>query len=754
MPRARRAFHAAAVAACVSALAACGGGGVHRGDLARWVVAASASSVEKSLAAECAFDGDTTTRWSSAFFDRQRLEGRLDRRVDVDTVVILWETARAADFAVLLRTAPDSWTEVARKTGAEGAADTIVLKASVRADAVRIECDRRATGWGNSIFEVILLGSASLPPPDTCLIGWRPPPTEWEARERGIAERLIAAARADPATSAGMTDDAFLDLVERRAFDYFWWETNPANGLTKDRGRSFGSSEAYGHASVAAVGYALTAYAIGAERGWVPRDEALARVRTTLKTFLHGPVRNVHGFFPHFVNLLTGADEPGTEISTIDTVLFLAGMVVAAEYFDDAEVTAAARAIYDRVEWRWARSGDPRFVTHGARESGEMIPYHWATVADESALVYLLALGSPRGHDAASWYALAREPRSFGGYEFLSTGGTQPVLWIYPTLWYDFRGRTDRSGTDFHLQAALRTLAMRRYCIDEAARFPGCFSADLWGQGPADGLDDKYIIYGFPPGSPPTDGTVVPYAAAAALQWLPRHALRVLRTIYDGHRAAWGKYGFTDGLHAGRPFYTRDTIGLDQGTILIAAENHRTGLVWRLFGESPWVRETTRKIGWAERPVPGTPGGPVDLAALPWRLRLGDGDFAAPDLDDAGWTEAAVPDRLEDAAPEARAYDGVAWYRVAFDLDDTALARWRGGAVLSMGGVDDADTAFVNGTRVGETPGGPDSFKRPRRYAVPAAAFRSGRNVVAVRVTDSGGAGGIWLPPVEVGPAR
>src|SRR5690348_12709812 len=64
---------------------------------------------------------------------------------------------------------------------------------------------------------------------------------------------------------------AFLDTLEERTFHYFWDLSNPANGLTPDR------SAAGSFSSIAAVGFALTAYPVGVERGYVSRSAAASR---------------------------------------------------------------------------------------------------------------------------------------------------------------------------------------------------------------------------------------------------------------------------------------------------------------------------------------------------------------------------------------------------------------------------------------------------------------------------------------------
>lgn len=70
-----------------------------------------------------------------------------------------------------------------------------------------------------------------------------------------------------------------LDKLQRDTFDYFLKESNSANGMVLDNTRT------RSHASIAAIGFALTAYTIGVERGFITRTEAIERTLTTLGFF-------------------------------------------------------------------------------------------------------------------------------------------------------------------------------------------------------------------------------------------------------------------------------------------------------------------------------------------------------------------------------------------------------------------------------------------------------------------------------------
>jgi len=733
----------------------------YRGSLTPFVVSATSSTTEgRRTPPEHAFDGDRETRWASAHADEQWLEARFDRPVTIETIRIAWEPARAADYSVEVLGEDGSWSEAARRSSSPQLVDEIALAEAPSAVAVRLTCHRRATEWGNSLYEVDMEGRAGGTPPEDNLIGFEVPPTDWERDQREISSRLLAEARSDPPTSSGRSDDEFLDLLERRAFLYFWWETNPTNGLTRDRGRNFRSSEEAESASVAAVGFALSAYVVGVERGWVTRAEALERARITFRSFADGFVMHRHGFFPHFVNYFTGKPDRDTEISTIDTALLVAGMITAMEYFGDSGLVAMGRRIFERIDWPASRGSDPHFVSHGWRQDGAMLSSRWGSTT-EGLLIYLLALGSPTWPlPAESWYALNRNLGEAYGYRFVGENGFQSMFrFQYPALWYDFRGKLDRAGVDYFENATRAALAMRAYCIDLAQRFPDSYSPEAWGLSAADGPGNAYMIYGFPPGEPfsPADGSIVPYAIAGSVPFLPQHAIRALRRLYDHHHEAWGKYGLADSINPTLGFTARDMIGIDAGTILLGIENHRSGLIWNLFMRNPWIRRTTQVIGWRQRPLPGDPAGAIDLGRRgDWRFREGGGDLAGPLLDDTTWRRPLVPDHWENLDPSLRDRDGMAWYRVTFGIDGDRLRAWKLTGLpvhLVVGGIDDFDRAYVNGVEVGGTLGGEETFRVRREYPVDPSLLVAGRNVVSFRVVDAGGKGGIWLGPVELGPA-
>lgn len=112
-----------------------------------------------------------------------------------------------------------------------------------------------------------------------------------------------------------------------------------------------------------------------------------------------------------------------------------------------------------------------------------------------------------------------------------------------------------------------------------------------------------------------------------------------------------------------------------------------------------------------------------------------DAAWSATHLGMTDWRTMALPTFLENAGyPD---FDGIFWLRRTFDLPN----EWDGGdAELHLGAVDDVDTTWVNGVSVGATMG----WEVPRVYRIPGALLKRGANVIAVRVLDTGGGGGLY----------
>ncbi|HEV2008529.1 MAG TPA: hypothetical protein VGQ88_07380, partial [Burkholderiales bacterium] len=157
-------------------------------------------------------------------------------------------------------------------------------------------------------------------------------------------------------------DEALLDGLERAAFGYFLEAVNPINGLIADTSRENSPS------SIAVVGFALSAYPVAVERGWIARADAVKRSLCVLRFFRDSDqsgspgATGYKGFYYHFLDLHTGARVWRSELSMIDTALLIAGALTASSYFtantpDENELRELVSMLYLRVDWRWSQGG-------------------------------------------------------------------------------------------------------------------------------------------------------------------------------------------------------------------------------------------------------------------------------------------------------------------------------------------------------------------------------------------------------------
>jgi poly(3-hydroxybutyrate) depolymerase len=410
---------------------------------------------------------------------------------------------------------------------------------------------------------------------------------------------VAAVAPTQRTTGVSAADDTFLEDLSRRSFAFFWEQTDPATGIVRDRSRTDGSASSDNHVkvgSIASVGFGLTGMCIAAERGWQPREAILERTRTTLRTFAEKQAHE-HGWFYHWLNVHTGAREWQSEVSSIDTALLMGGVLSVRQCFaGDAEIPKLATAIYHRLDFDWMRNGHPTLLSHGWRPESGMIVHRWDAFS-EASMLYLLGIGSPTHPlPAASWRAWVRPTLTWDGTTYVTHAGPL-FLHQYSHAWVDFRGWRDPDPPhDWFANSAAATRANRGYCLSLRDRFPG-YSETMWGVTASDARDG-YKAWGGPPHDPQVDGTVVPCAAAGSLMFAPELTLPALQHMKArlGDRL-YGRYGFADAFHPTADWINRDVIGIDVGITLLAAENLRSGNVWRWFMANPEIRTAMRRAG-------------------------------------------------------------------------------------------------------------------------------------------------------------
>jgi len=430
--------------------------------------------------------------------------------------------------------------------------------------------------------------------------------------------------------SDGPAVDAVVESLQRDAFRYFLQETDPQTGLVLDK------TAADSPASIAATGLALAAYPVAVERGFITRAAATRRILATLRFFANsrqGPepdATGYHGFYYHFLDMQTGRRAWQCELSTVDSTILLAGALAAGAYFDadtteEKELRALSDVLYRRADWPWAQDGGAT-VTHGWRPESGFLKFRWQGY-DEALVLYVLGLGSPTHplpEQSYSAWTSTYEWKSSYGYDYLYAGPlfTHQISHV----WIDFRGIRDafmrEKGMDYFENSRRATYVQQRYAIDNPLKFVG-YGRDCWGitasDGPGSGPDTGpdtikvngierrffgYLARGVPYG--PDDGTIAPWAVVASLPFAPEIVLPAIDyLVHQVHLKTGNPYGFKASFNptyramSGNPrgWVSPWHYGINQGPIIPLIENYRTGLLWRLMRECPYVVTGLRRAG-------------------------------------------------------------------------------------------------------------------------------------------------------------
>jgi hypothetical protein len=430
---------------------------------------------------------------------------------------------------------------------------------------------------------------------------------------------------------AHMTDEDLIGQIQARTFSGLVSATDQASGLTADRWPTPSAC------SIAAVGFALTAWTVGVSRGWMPRSAAAALTLRTLTTLSSAPqgdaatgVSGTRGWYYHFLNMQTGLRAGTCELSTIDTALLLAGALTAARAFDaedpvEAQIRSQVKGMLAAIDWRFMLRPSGRFALGWSPESG-VIPYEWVGY-NEAMLLYVLALGA--GGDAVpdnAWAAWT------DGYRRSWREAPSPHLAFgpmfghqYSHLWIDFRGIQDEfmrgKGLDYFENSRRAVLAQQAYAQANPGRW-NAYADDLWGLTACDGPGEfrqmrglglkRFRAYSARGVNDFDDGTLAPTAAAASIPFAPDQTIAVLRRMIEDYGdAIYDRHGFRDAFNPSvsrappdhgevmpmTGWVSRDMLGIDQGPIVSMIENHRTGLVWSLMRDEPIVRRGLLRAG-------------------------------------------------------------------------------------------------------------------------------------------------------------
>ncbi|WP_374332639.1 glucoamylase family protein [Aestuariivirga sp.] len=397
-----------------------------------------------------------------------------------------------------------------------------------------------------------------------------------------------------------VSTNLLLDRVQRETLRYFTDFAHPACGMARERS---GSGNMMDTVTTGGTGFGIMAMIAGAERGFLARSDLVQRVAAICR-FLEAAPRH-RGAFAHWMNGSSGATvafstrDDGGDI--VETAFLMMGLITARQYLQ-ASAPALARRIdelWRGVDWAGYCPEPNRFLWHWSETQGfgmalQLRGWHEALVA------FVLGAGSPTHPiDVRAYSEGWKDSPTFRNGQVYyrirlplgpPMGG--PLFFAH----YSFMGIDPRGlgegGIDYWAQNRAQVRINRAHCIANPHGFAG-YGADCWGLTASDGP------HGYEAFSPGNDkGVIAPTAALASMPYAPAAALAALRRFdsYQGG-ALWGDFGFRDAFCAQEGWIATSHLAINQGPIVAMIENHRSGLLWRLFMSAPEVRLGLGRLG-------------------------------------------------------------------------------------------------------------------------------------------------------------
>ena len=419
-------------------------------------------------------------------------------------------------------------------------------------------------------------------------------------------------------------DEAMLDSIQHRTFMFFMGEHHPGWGIVKDRTASWAP------ASIASTGFGLPSFAIGAERGWITREEAAQITLNTvnfLVNSLQGPdtlATGYKGFFYHFLRMDTGLREWRCELSSVDTGLLMMGILFVRSYYDrpnetEEQIRTQAAKLLGNIDWEFMMMPDTgkyaKQISMGWHPESGLHNMGWSGY-NEALFLYILAAGTGLENAKESYSSWLSSYKWQTPYEGLSHVAFPPLFGHqFSHCFIDFRGLADEymreKGIDYFENSRRATYVQRQYAVDNPHGWVG-YDSLCWGITASDGPGDKYNFDGREflgyagRGTSGTDynyfddGTIAPYGPLSSLPFAPEIVIPTIRSMNERMGARiWGKYGYYDSFNLTANWVNDDYIGIDQGPMLIMIENFRTGLVWNYVMKDPVIREGLEKLGFS-----------------------------------------------------------------------------------------------------------------------------------------------------------
>ena len=418
----------------------------------------------------------------------------------------------------------------------------------------------------------------------------------------------------NPEPEAQLSDAELLDLTQSETFKYFWDYANAESGAAKERYIPANPTRDQQVVASGGTGFGLMGILVGIERNFVSRTEGFNRLSKIIN-FLETADR-FHGAWPHWINGVTGGVIPFSTLDDgadlVETSFVAQGLITVGEYFKNGSPEEQALAqkafdLVDGIEWNWFTKDEKVLYWHWSPENEfainlrlqgyneTLITYVMAAASKDFSIdaeVYNQGWAQNGGiKSSAVAYAYPLEVRHSGEEQ---TGG--PLFWAhYSCLGLNPFGLSD-AYVNYETATVNHASSNYAYCVDNPKNWPG-YASNLWG------LTASYTInadgsLGYTAHSPGNDtGVITPTAALSSFPYTPEKSMAALRRFYELKNILLGPAGFYDAFSPVQNYEVVEAyLAIDQGPILVMIENHRSGLLWKLFMQNERVQAGLDKL--------------------------------------------------------------------------------------------------------------------------------------------------------------
>lgn len=412
-----------------------------------------------------------------------------------------------------------------------------------------------------------------------------------------------------------ISDADLLDLTQQETFKYFWDFAQADSGCARERYHPNNPENDPNTVAVGGTGFGLMAILVAIERGYITKEQAVARLNKILG-FLETADR-FHGAWPHWLDGTTGRVRPFSSLDNggdlVETAFLAQGLICVKEYFKEGnEVEKAlankADSLWKGVEWDWYTQNKNALYWHWSPTNGFAINLELKGY-NEVLIAYILAAASPDK-------GISKEVYDEG---WASNGGiTSDAIQYDLPIWVDHAGSSPRGGPLFWAHYSYMGLNPKgladayvnywdvnvnhskinyRYCVENPKNFTG-YGSDCWGLTASYTRNEDGNI-GYNAHSPSNDtGVISPTAAISSMPYTPAESMEALHYFYTNKDKLLGPAGFYDAFSPEYDFWVAEAyLAIDQGPIIVMIENHRTGLLWNLFMQNEDVRGGLNVLG-------------------------------------------------------------------------------------------------------------------------------------------------------------